>query len=48
MHTCQVFANVWYVHHDKEIWGDPWVFRPERFLSDNGDLVVIEHKFRRR
>ncbi|XP_060551921.1 cytochrome P450 1A2-like isoform X1 [Ruditapes philippinarum] len=42
-----VFANVWYVHHNKEIWGDPWVFRPERFLSDNGDLVVIEHKFRR-
>lgn len=27
------------VHTDKEYWGDPEVFRPERFLDENGKVV---------
>ncbi|XP_045202100.2 cytochrome P450 1A1-like [Mercenaria mercenaria] len=42
-----VFGNVWFVHHNKEIWGDPWTFRPERFLDEHGNLLSIEHKLRR-
>ncbi|OEL19447.1 Cytochrome P450 78A5 [Dichanthelium oligosanthes] len=24
-------VNMWAISHDQNIWGDPWVFRPERF-----------------
>ncbi|XP_053403748.1 cytochrome P450 1A1-like isoform X2 [Mercenaria mercenaria] len=42
-----VFGNVWFVHHNEEIWGDPWTFRPERFLDEHGNLLPAEHKLRR-
>ena len=29
----RVYANVWAVHFEPSIWGDPENFRPERFLS---------------
>jgi len=29
-----VLQNLWSVHNDKEYWGDPEIFRPERFLKD--------------
>lgn len=29
-----VVANFVYMHHDEKIWGDPFVFRPERFSSE--------------
>ncbi|XP_053451978.1 cytochrome P450 1A2 [Nycticebus coucang] len=32
---CCVFVNQWQVNHDQELWGDPFEFRPERFLTDN-------------
>lgn len=35
-----VFPNLYGVHHDPEIWGDPETFRPERFLSDDGTKFV--------
>lgn len=34
-----VVPNLWEVHHDKDTWQDPDTFRPERFLSQEGDFV---------
>ncbi|XP_053380504.1 cytochrome P450 1A1-like isoform X2 [Mercenaria mercenaria] len=42
-----VFANLWYIHHDERIWGDPWTFRPERFLDEKGQLLERGHLFRK-
>ncbi|KAK3589270.1 hypothetical protein CHS0354_008333 [Potamilus streckersoni] len=42
----RVIMNIWTVHHDPAIWGDPWIFRPERFLDDNGELLPAEHTMR--
>lgn len=33
-----VMASIFALHNDKEVWGDPENFRPERFLNDNGKL----------
>lgn len=30
-----LFVNLYAVHHNTEIWGDPETFRPERFLNEN-------------
>ena len=38
-----IFANIWAVHHDPDLWNDPEVFRPERFLDENG--VVFQPDF---
>ncbi|XP_043837525.1 cytochrome P450 1A2 isoform X1 [Dromiciops gliroides] len=35
--TC-VFVNQWQVNHDQKLWGDPFMFRPERFLSADGTI----------
>ena len=31
--------NSFALHHDKEYWGDPEVFRPERWIDENGSLL---------
>ncbi len=35
--------NSWALHHDEALWGDPCIFRPERFLGDNGELLPPDH-----
>lgn len=45
--NCLILGNVDFVHHDENIWGDPWTFRPERFLDDQGRLLPRSHVFMR-
>jgi cytochrome P450 len=35
-----ISVNLYHIHHDPEIWGDPMNFRPERFLSADGKTVL--------
>ncbi|XP_054843083.1 cytochrome P450 1A1-like isoform X2 [Eublepharis macularius] len=35
--TC-IFVNMYQVNHDETLWMDPYVFKPERFLNENGEL----------
>ena len=35
-----VIANLWAIHHDLEYWGDPFTFRPDRFLDKEGRFGV--------
>ena len=35
-------GNIWGVHHDPDVWGDPDVFRPSRFLDENGKICQKE------
>ncbi|TVU25423.1 hypothetical protein EJB05_27918, partial [Eragrostis curvula] len=32
---------MWAISHDEAIWGDPWVFRPERFMEGGEDVSVL-------
>lgn len=34
-----ILASIYSVHMDKEHWGDPENFRPERFISKDGKLI---------
>lgn len=37
-----ILIHVYSVHSSREIWGDPEVFRPERFLNAEGKLIPNE------
>lgn len=44
----EVLCNLWAVMHDETLWDEPWRFRPERFLTEDGSAVVPpEHPNRR-
>jgi cytochrome P450 len=34
------FINTWGIHRNKEHWGDPENFRPERFIDKEGKLIA--------
>lgn len=38
-----VLINIHSVHHEAEFWGDPEVFRPERFLGEDGRVKRNNH-----
>ena len=38
-----IITNLWTMHHDKNFWGDPWTFRPSRYLTEDGQLVSPDH-----
>lgn len=38
-----IFANYWLLHHDEQFFDDPWEFKPERFLADNGQMIGIDN-----
>ncbi len=42
-----IITNLWALHHDRDFWGDPEMFRPERFLDSSGDIVPADHPNRR-
>lgn len=48
-HGTEVLCNLWAVLHDEGLWEEPWRFRPERFLTEDGTrLVAPDHPNRRR
>nr|CAA27832.1 unnamed protein product [Mus musculus] len=34
-----IYINQWQVNHDEKQWKDPFVFRPERFLTNNNSAI---------
>ncbi|CAH1779749.1 unnamed protein product, partial [Owenia fusiformis] len=40
----QVWVNLFGVHHDERYFADPWAFKPERFLDENGDVIPVDQR----
>ena len=44
----EVYVNLFGLHHSEKYWEEPWKFRPERFLDEDGQLVPSDHINRKR
>ena len=44
----RVLVHTWAAHHDPDVWEDPYVYRPERFLDSDGQLLPTDHPTRRK
>ena len=42
-----ILLNFWALHHDEQLWNDPFSFKPERFLDENGRLFPADHPNRK-
>ncbi len=40
----RVVTSLWSMHHDEAFWGDPYNFRPERFLDEDGSMLPPDHE----
>ncbi|GJS06202.1 cytochrome P450 CYP82D47-like protein [Tanacetum coccineum] len=40
-----LLVNIWNIHHDSQIWTDPFKFEPERFLTSKKELDVKGQHF---
>ena len=38
-----IFINLWAIHHDPDMWEDPFAYKPERFLTADGKLLEADH-----
>ncbi len=39
-----LIPNLWKMHHDEELYPNPYVFKPERFLDSNDKLLDTNHE----
>jgi len=39
VHNVQVIVNLWSAHMDPNVWEEPEIFRPDRFLNDIGEVI---------
>jgi steroid 17alpha-monooxygenase/17alpha-hydroxyprogesterone aldolase/cytochrome P450 family 1 subfamily A polypeptide 1 len=39
MQSTVIIVNMWRFHNDPDFWGDHEVFRPERVLDEQGQLL---------
>ncbi|CAD5124690.1 DgyrCDS12955 [Dimorphilus gyrociliatus] len=43
----KVFVSMWGLHHDEKIFPEPYKFKPERYLEENGEFVAPGHPCRK-
>lgn len=41
----RLFANLWKLHRDPNLWSNPDEYMPERFLTDHANVDVLGHHF---
>ncbi|XP_052259524.1 cytochrome P450 2D27-like isoform X2 [Dreissena polymorpha] len=39
----EIFSNLFGIHHDERFFNDPWSYKPERFIAEDGSRVGPEH-----